>query len=52
MAENANPDRVPEDAPGAGEDICRKCAGTGKISGETCPDCGGTGKVVTGIGGG
>ncbi|MFL6659133.1 MAG: hypothetical protein ACJ8GW_13730 [Massilia sp.] len=38
---------------GAGEDICDRCSGTGKIdNGTDCPDCGGTGRVMRGIGGG
>ncbi|RWO22227.1 hypothetical protein [Mesorhizobium sp.] len=48
----ANPDEVPPGTPGAGEHICRRCAGTGMIDGRTCPECGGTGKVTTPIGGG
>lgn len=51
MSDTENPDAVPPGTPGAGENICRKCEGTGKVEGEECPDCGGTGKVVTGIGG-
>jgi RecJ-like exonuclease len=46
-----NPDKVPADEPGAGENICRKCEGTGKVDGETCPECGGSGKVATPVGG-
>jgi hypothetical protein len=38
--------------PGTGEGICRRCGGSGRISGgEPCPDCGGTGRVTVGIGG-
>lgn len=48
---NENPEAVPPKTEGAGENICRKCAGTGKIEGEQCPDCKGTGKVVTPLGG-
>ena len=44
------PETVPEGTPGAGENICRRCAGSGKVDGSTCPDCGGTGKVVTPLG--
>lgn len=51
MSERENPDTVKPGAPGAGENICRKCEGSGKVDGETCPDCGGSGKVVTPIGG-
>ena len=46
-----NPDAVPPGTEGAGEDICRKCQGTGKVDGETCPDCKGTGKITEPIGG-
>ncbi|WP_410219468.1 hypothetical protein [Paracoccus sp. (in: a-proteobacteria)] len=52
MSDDPNPDQVPPDAPGAGENICRECNGSGKVDGEECPECGGTGKVTTGIGGG
>ena len=52
MTERETPERVPPGTPGAGENVCRKCEGTGKVEGKTCPECGGTGKVNTGIGGG
>ena len=46
-------DEAAAGTPGAGEDVCRRCQGTGKLeNGSTCPDCGGTGKVIEGIGGG
>jgi hypothetical protein len=49
---NPGDDAVPG-TPGAGEDMCRNCRGTGKLeNGSMCPNCGGTGKVVEGIGGG
>jgi DnaJ-class molecular chaperone len=51
MASDDNPDQVSEDTPGAGEDVCRKCGGTGRSDGATCPDCDGTGKITTPIGG-
>ena len=39
--------------PGAGEDICDACSGSGKqADGKPCPQCGGSGKVMRGIGGG
>ncbi|WP_254024827.1 hypothetical protein [Mesorhizobium ventifaucium] len=44
----ANPDEVPAGIPGAGENFCRRCAGTGVIDGRTCPECGGTGKTPIG----
>ncbi|MDZ5697693.1 hypothetical protein [Chelativorans sp. M5D2P16] len=49
---DANPDAVPEGTHGAGEDICRRCRGNGRIGGETCPECGGSGKVTTPLAGG
>ncbi|HEY8578859.1 MAG TPA: hypothetical protein VIL72_03175 [Beijerinckiaceae bacterium] len=45
------PEQVPPDAPGAGENICRRCRGSGEADGRPCPDCAGTGKVATPIGG-
>jgi hypothetical protein len=45
-------DEAPPGAPGTGENLCRHCAGTGKIDAGTCPECQGTGKITTGIGGG
>ncbi|MGK6308325.1 hypothetical protein [Variovorax sp. DT-64] len=45
-------DEAPPGTPGTGEGICRRCGGSGRISGnESCPDCGGTGHVTVGIGG-
>lgn len=51
-SEKANPEEVPADEIGAGENTCRGCQGTGRVDGEPCPDCDGTGKVATPIGGG
>jgi DnaJ-class molecular chaperone len=51
MPDNDNPEAVRPGAPGSGENICRKCEGTGKVGGETCSECGGSGKVTTPIGG-
>jgi RecJ-like exonuclease len=48
----ANPgDEAPPGTPGTGEDICPKCSGSGKISGQQCENCGGTGKIIRAIGG-
>jgi RecJ-like exonuclease len=47
----ANTDAVPEGTPGAGENVCRACNGTGKVSGQECRECGGSGKVLTPVGG-
>lgn len=52
MADKTNPEAVPPGTEGAGENVCRRCAGTGKIDGEACPDCKGTGKVTTPVAGG
>lgn len=51
MTEKANPERVPPGTTGSGEDLCRKCGGTGKVDGKTCPECGGSGKITAPIGG-
>ena len=52
---DTNPDKPGDEAspgaPGTGENLCRDCAGTGKLDDEACPACKGTGKVTTGIGG-
>lgn len=46
-------DEAAPGTPGTGEDICRKCGGSGQCSnGSECPACGGTGKVTVGVGGG
>ncbi len=46
-------DEASPGTPGAGEDICEQCGGTGKLdAGGECPECGGTGRVMRGIGGG
>lgn len=47
-----NPEAVPAGSPSAGENVCRRCSGTGEVNGGTCPECGGSGKVTTPIGGG
>jgi DnaJ-class molecular chaperone len=38
--------------PGAGENVCPECRGSGKVEGRACLNCEGTGKVIEGIGGG
>lgn len=58
MATTQEPDLNPGDeaspgTPGAGEDVCEACSGSGKLSdGKPCPQCGGSGRVMRGIGGG
>lgn len=46
-----NTDAVTPGTPYSGENICRRCEGTGRVAGEPCPECGGSGKVVTPVGG-
>jgi hypothetical protein len=46
-------DEAKPGTPGAAEDICEGCSGTGKLAdGSPCPECGGSGRVMRGIGGG
>jgi hypothetical protein len=45
-------DDAPAGTPGAGEDACPVCEGTGRVDGRTCENCGGSGIVIEGIGGG
>jgi hypothetical protein len=58
MSAMPDPDMKPGDeaepgTPGAGEDLCETCGGSGKLAdGKTCPECEGTGRVMRGIGGG
>lgn len=44
-------DEAPPGTPGTGENICRRCGGSGRADSDTCPDCQGSGKVIEGIGG-
>lgn len=45
-------DEAAPGTPGAGEDICPRCRGSGRIAVGPCPNCGGSGRIVEGIGGG
>jgi hypothetical protein len=46
-------DEASPGTPGAGEDLCEACGGTGKqAGGADCPMCEGSGRVMRGIGGG
>lgn len=54
MAEKRAPnpgDEARPGRPGAGEDACPACHGTGRLDGEECVTCAGTGVVVEGVGG-
>jgi hypothetical protein len=51
--QDLNPgDEAPPGTPGAGEDICPDCKGSGRQRSGPCPTCGGSGKIIEGIGGG
>jgi DnaJ-class molecular chaperone len=43
-------DEVPAGTPQSGENLCRRCKGTGRLQNEPCPDCGGSGKVTVLVG--
>jgi hypothetical protein len=45
-------DQAEPGTPGAGENICPECKGSGRIGATPCPICGGTGTIIEGIGGG
>jgi DnaJ-class molecular chaperone len=45
-------DVVPPGTPGAGENICPDCGGTGRRGGEACTTCGGSGTVIEAVTGG
>ena len=49
--EMAPGDEAPPGTPGAGENICPACGGTGQLKGATCETCAGTGVVVEEVGG-
>ncbi|MDF2743294.1 MAG: hypothetical protein K0S88_4670 [Actinomycetia bacterium] len=44
-------DEAPQGTPGAGENICPACGGSGKLDGAACPTCAGTGVVIEEVGG-
>ncbi len=46
-----NTDAVPAGTPDAGENVCRRCNGSGEVDGKDCPECGGTGTILTPVGG-
>jgi DnaJ-class molecular chaperone len=45
-------DEAAAGTPGTGENLCRKCGGTGLVDGRMCPVCDGTGRVTEGLAGG
>ena len=45
-------DEAPAGTPGAGENICPDCSGSGRHDGAgPCSTCGGTGRVIEAVGG-
>jgi DnaJ-class molecular chaperone len=44
-------DQAPPGTPGSGENICRRCRGSGRLGDQPCPDCQGTGRVNAELGG-
>jgi RecJ-like exonuclease len=44
-------DEAPQGTPGAGENICPTCNGTGRVKGATCETCAGSGVVIEEVGG-
>jgi hypothetical protein len=50
-SEMAPGDEAPPGTPGAGENICPACGGSGQLDGAACQTCGGTGKVIEEVGG-
>jgi DnaJ-class molecular chaperone len=58
MAKDKRPPTAPsgtvkpgEGTPGAGENVCPECGGTGRKDHQACPNCNGTGKIIEGLGG-
>ena len=50
-ADMAPGDEAPQGTPGAGENICPTCNGSGKVKGATCATCAGSGVVIEEVGG-
>ena len=44
-------DEAAKDTPGTGENICRKCSGSGRTASGPCPLCDGSGKATAAMGG-
>jgi hypothetical protein len=49
-------DEAPPGTPGAGENLCPQCSGSGRTGegdgdGQECPVCAGTGRITQGVGG-
>jgi DnaJ-class molecular chaperone len=48
--EMAPGDEAPSGTPGAGENTCPACGGTGQLEGAACQTCAGTGMVIEEVG--
>ena len=44
-------DEAPPGTPGAGENLCRDCGGSGMVDGSSCATCDGSGVVIEEVGG-
>jgi RecJ-like exonuclease len=44
-------DQAEPGTPGAGENVCPECKGSGRVGAAPCQTCGGTGTIIEGIGG-
>jgi DnaJ-class molecular chaperone len=44
-------DEAPRGTPGAGENLCPVCSGSGQVDGNPCDNCEGTGVVIEEVGG-
>jgi DnaJ-class molecular chaperone len=44
-------DEAPRGTPGAGENLCPVCSGSGQVDGKACENCEGSGVVIEEVGG-
>jgi hypothetical protein len=44
-------DEAAPGTPGAAENVCPVCKGSGRFDNRSCGNCGGTGKIIEGVGG-
>ena len=49
--EMAPGDEAPRGTPGAGENLCPDCGGSGRIADRACQTCAGSGVVIEEVGG-
>jgi DnaJ-class molecular chaperone len=50
-AGGSTPDEELLRTPGAAENLCPECSGSGRVDGNECATCGGSGKVIEEVGG-